>query len=241
MGFEIGDTVKVVSGPLKRSVGEITSVSGHLAIEVLVAKCPVRSFEGTKTFFRMDQLKVLLKSSRKSASEIIRGLEMRVARLERKSSNNHLSSVQVVDSLSKLGFRLPLWEEAQSMKLREAIALSNKVSRAFGDTCADFLLFHGEIVISGVDVLPATKPGPNWWAGLVCSKTGKFIAMDKSFQKQFIEGFKDSEYINDYNAGVAEEAANYDVPASRYLDAEKLAKGIDFKVRGNDLVISIKR
>lgn len=82
MGFTIGDTVKVVSGPLKGSVGEITSVSGNLAIEVLVAKSPVRAFEGSKTFFRMDQLKVQ-KGSRKSASEIIHDLEQRVARLER--------------------------------------------------------------------------------------------------------------------------------------------------------------
>ena len=126
---------------------------------------------------------------RRSASEVIRSLETRIARLERQASNNHLSSVQVVDSLSKLGFRLPSWEEAKGMKLREVIALSNKVSRAFGDTCANFLLFHGEIVLSGIEVLPATKPGANWWAGLVCSKTGKFIAADKSFQKQFIEGF----------------------------------------------------
>ena len=82
MGFSIGDTVKAVNGPLKGSVGEITSVSGHLAIEVLVAKSPVRAFEGSKTFFRMDQLKVIQKGSRRSASETIRNLEMRVARLE---------------------------------------------------------------------------------------------------------------------------------------------------------------
>jgi hypothetical protein len=239
MGFTIGDTVKVVSGPLKGSVGEITSVSGNLALEVLVAKSPVRAFEGSKTFFRIDQLKV--QSSRKSASEVIRSLEMRIARLERQAAENHLKSADIVKYLGQLGIKLPLWEEAKGMSLKERMDLSKKVGHALGDNWSAFLLRHGEIVISGVDVLPAKKPDADWWAGLICSKTGKFIAADKWFQKAFIRGFEDSEWINDYNLGVAEEAANYDVPASRYIHADKLAKGIKFNVRGTDLVISIKR
>ena len=51
MGFSIGDTVKAVNGPLKGSVGEITSVSGHLAIYVFVAKSPVRDFVVSMSFF----------------------------------------------------------------------------------------------------------------------------------------------------------------------------------------------
>ena len=178
---------------------------------------------------------------RRSASEIIRNLEIRVARLERQAAENHLKSTDIVKYLGQLGIKLPLWEEAKGMSLKERMTLSSKVGHALGNNWSAFLLRHGEIVISGVDVLPATKPGPNWWAGMICSKTGKFIAADKSFQKQFIEGFEDSEYINDYNLGVAEEAANYDVSASQYIDAYKLAKGIDFKARGTNLVISLKR
>lgn len=181
---------------------------------------------------------------RRSASEIINELEMRVARLERQAAENHLKSADVVKFLGQLGIRLPLWEEVNTMSLKEKLTLSSKVGRALGDNWAGFLLRHGEIVISGVDVLPATKAGVSFWAGLVCSKTGKFIAADGRFQTAFINGFKDSEWINEYNQGVAEQYANYD---DEYLDdigyiyADKLAKGIDFKARGTDLVISIKR
>jgi len=180
---------------------------------------------------------------RKSASEVIRSLEMRVARLERQASENHIKSTEVVKILSQLRIKLPLWEEAKGMKRKEVMTLSNKVGRALGDNWAGFLLRHGEIVLSGVDVLPATKPSARWWAGLVCSKTGKFIAVDGRFQTAFINGFKNSEWINEYNLGVAEQNANYDEGDEvDYIDAEKLARGIDFTARGgSDLVISIKR
>ena len=142
MGFSIGDTVKAVNGPLKGSVGEITSVSGHLAIEVLVAKSPVRAFEGSKTFFRMDQLKVIQKGSRRSASQVIRSLEMRVSRLENKTSSvlsreildeiveeaifNPMGSVDVVSSTPAMGAGMS--KEEKNKILQKAYS-PNKVDK----------------------------------------------------------------------------------------------------------------
>lgn len=163
-------------------------------------------------------------------------------KLIKKKASESIKSTTVVDIISRdLRIKLPSWEETKDMSIKELMTISTKVGFGLGDNWSWILLRHGEIVLKGIDLLRTDRKSSSFWGGLVCSKTGKFIAADGRFQQSFIRGFKESEYINDYNAGVAEEAANYDVPSTRYLDAEKLAKGIDFTVRGNDLVITLKR
>lgn len=167
---------------------------------------------------------------------------MRVARLEKQASANHLTCATVVGIIKDLGIKLPLWADVQEMSLKEVMTLSTKVGFGLGDTWSFFLMRHGEIVIKGIDLLRTDRKSSSFWGGIVCPKTGKFIAADGRFQQSFRRGFKESESINDYNLGVAEQNANYDEGDEvEYIDAEKLAKGIGFTVRGNDLVISIKR
>ena len=238
MGFTIGDTVKVISGPLKGSVGEITSVSGHLALEVLVAKSTVRAFEGSKTFFRMDQLKVLQKGSRRSASEIIRNLEMRIARLEKTAHWNKMTSKDLVKMIERNGIRLPQFDT--DMNLKEAIKLTNRVGRLLGNLMARILMTEGQIRITGTRIVSVNKPKKPFWAAIVSSK-GKLIAVDRHFQEAFLEGFKNSDYFEEVISGLHEQEANYPVSANEYPQPSKLMRRIDFSVMGSDLVITLKQ
>jgi hypothetical protein len=224
MGFTIGDTVRAVNGPLKGSVGEITSVSGNLAIEVLVAKSPVRAFEGSKTFFRMDQLKVLQKGKRAS---------------HRKSAHfNKITSKKLVKIIESKGIQLPYFFE--DMDIKEAKRITAKVGNLLGNLMARILITEGQIVIKGTKIIPVKKPKQLFYAAIT-SSTGKFIAVDRHFQGAFLEGFQFSDYLEDIQMGLHEEAANYPVPASDFSNPQKLIRRIDFTVMGSDLVITFRR
>jgi hypothetical protein len=126
------------------------------------------------------------------------------------------------------------------MEYKEAMLLTGKVAQLLGREFARFLHQKGEFVLKGVDVVPVKMPDQRFYAAIV-SDTGHFIGQDVTFQKEFLAGFKRSEYFDDIILGLHEEAANYDVPASRYPDPKKLAQSIDFNIRGNDIYITLKR
>ena len=224
MGFSIGDTVRAVNGPLKGSVGEITSVSGHLAIEVLVAKSPVRAFEGSKTFFRMDQLKVLQKGKR--------------ANLNKSAHWNKLTSKKLVKIIEGNGIQLPYF--FKDMDLKEAKRITARVGRLLGGMMAPILVREGQIVITGTRVIGVKQPRQPFYAAIT-SSTGKFIAVDRHFQEEFLKGFEFSDHWDDITMGLHEEAANYPVPPSRFPSPKKLVRRVQFTVRGNDLIITFAR
>jgi hypothetical protein len=56
--------------------------------------------------------------------------------------------------------------------------------------------------------------------------------VDRHFQEDFLEGFKNSDYFEGVISGLHEQEANYPYP-----QPSKLMRRIDFSVMGSDLVI----
>ena len=127
---------------------------------------------------------------RRTASEVIRSLEMRVARLERKAFALKRSG-DLVKLIERHGIKLPVF--SQDIDVRVAANISERVGFVLGSLLAEELLQKKEIKISGVyrTFMGSSTRGGN---AIVCEDTNKLIGTDGTFQRAFVKGYIKSSF-----------------------------------------------
>ena len=162
----------------------------------------------------------------------------KTANLNKSAHWNKISSKKLVKIIEGNGIQLPYF--FKDMDLKEAKRITARVGRLLGGMMAPILVREGQIVITGTRVIGVKQPRQPFYAAIT-SSTGKFIAVDRHFQEEFLKGFEFSDHWDDITMGLHEEAANYPVPPSRFPSPKKLVRRVQFTVRGNDLIITFAR
>ena len=182
---------------------------------------------------------------RRTASEVIRELENRVARLEKQAGRSAQYPCEHIVKIIEegVGYKLLKWELAQQLQARDLVMFTKQMGEKLGKALAVKLYTMGEIVIKGVDIVPVKKAGAPFYAVMLCSKTGQFIGLDRHFQRAFKDGFSDNDYLIDEFNNLLEYNSSADVGEQVSVpDIYSLSKKIDFSINMNkEITITLKR
>ena len=172
---------------------------------------------------------------RRSASEIINDLEMRIARLEKQANAGSMSVQDLVKNMKRDGVRL--LPNNPDIKYKDLMKQTRTVGRLLGDRMAGWLMSGKSVVIKGLSV-EKPKEGSSRVSSFV-TPSGDFLFLDGYFQQYFENGFKESEYIQGRYEDLEELLANVD-PAELKGYEVKVPK-LGFKWSNGTLTIEPKR
>jgi hypothetical protein len=177
---------------------------------------------------------------RRSASEVLRSLEVRIARLEKQSDAGTMSVQDLVKNLQKDGIHLP--PNNPNLKYRDQMKQTKAVGRLLGDRMAGWLYSGKSIKLKGLSVAVGN---PKVLGGVpsFVTPSGDFLFLDGYFQERFEEGFKNSDYIEGEWASYSELRANVDSEEmfEDLKNYEVKVPKLDFKWSNGTLTINPKR
>ena len=172
---------------------------------------------------------------RRSASEIIRNLEMRIARLERRANAGTMSVQDLVKNMKRDGVRL--LPNNPDIKYKDLMKQTRIVGRLLGDRMAGWLMSGKSVKIKG---LSTENPKVLGEVPSFVTPSGDFLFLDGYFQQYFENGFKESEYIQGKFEQYAELRANVD-SAEELEGYEVKVPKLGFKWSNGTLTIEPKR
>ena len=173
---------------------------------------------------------------RRSASEIIRNLEMRIARLERRANAGTMSVQDLVKNMKRDGVRL--LPNNPDIKYKDLMKQTRSIGRLLGDRMAGWLMSGKSVKIKGLST-ERPKEGSSRVSSFV-TPSGDFLFLDGYFQQYFENGFKESEYIQGRFEQYDELRANVDSAKELEGYQVKVPK-LGFKWSNGTLTIEPKR